>query len=67
MKQAIVLAILASTLVAAETVRAADDKEAPKRRLKGEFGEGFGVESHDGAFGMNLRARAQVRFTVVAH
>jgi hypothetical protein len=34
-------------------------------RLKGSFGEGAGVESADGSFGMNLRARAQVRSTVV--
>jgi hypothetical protein len=40
----------------------ADDAAA--LRLKGSFGEGAGVESVDGSFGMNLRARAQVRSTV---
>ena len=37
----------------------------PSLKLKGAFGEGVGVESTDGSFGMNLKARAQIRSTVV--
>lgn len=40
--------------------------EGPALKLKGGFGEGMGIESNDGAFGIGLRARVQVRTTVVA-
>ena len=33
-------------------------------RLKGGYGQGMGIESEDGSFGMSLKARAQVRTTV---
>jgi hypothetical protein len=56
--------VAATTLLAAGagTARA----EGPGFKLKGAFGEGVGIESNDGAFGMGLRARVQVRTTVVA-
>jgi phosphate-selective porin OprO and OprP len=39
---------------------------APKAPVaKAEFGEGIGVETGDGSFGMNLKARIQARTTVV--
>jgi phosphate-selective porin OprO/OprP len=41
------------------------DEEAAPLVLKGAFGEGMGVEAADGSFGMNLKARAQIRSTVV--
>lgn len=54
-------------LVCGDAFAAEPKPPAPALRVKGEFGEGVGVESADGKFGMNLRARAQVRGTVVAH
>lgn len=52
--------LFAPLLLLAPVARADDEL-----KLKGGFGEGFGVESADGEFGMNLKARAQIRSTVV--
>jgi hypothetical protein len=55
--------VVASSILLAVSVAHADD-EIPLK-LRGDFGEGFGVETIDGSFGMGLRARAQTRTTVV--
>ncbi|MBL9023820.1 MAG: hypothetical protein JNL21_16620 [Myxococcales bacterium] len=55
--------VLASSLLFVAASADADD-EIPLK-LRGEFGEGFGVETVDGSFGMGVRARAQTRTTVV--
>lgn len=55
--------VLASSLLFVAASAHADD-EIPLK-LRGAFGEGFGVETVDGSFGMGVRARAQTRTTVV--
>ena len=61
----VALALAAPLLLLASPARADDD--GIPLRLRGDFGEGFGVESVDGSFGMGLRARAQTRTTVVVN
>lgn len=46
------------------TTSARADEEVPLK-LRGAFGEGVGIETVDGSFGMGLKARAQTRTTVV--
>jgi phosphate-selective porin OprO/OprP len=57
------LVVIAAPLFLIATSAHADD-EIPLK-LRGAFGEGVGIESVDGSFGMGLRARVQTRTTVV--
>lgn len=68
MSKAWLLGVATVAILASHSTSALADEpkeQTPPIKLKGRFGEGMGIETGDGAFGFGVRARIQIRSTVV--